>query len=148
MSSWSSIRPGDSHTSQRLTGPRRLDDRILLAIHDAQLVRHGGAAGVRDAGLLESALAGPRNPIAYGECNLCAFAAAYGAGIARNPRLSMATSEPVSSRPQLLLREHGLRLAAPQGEAVVMTLGLASGELPEEGFAAWLRDRADPVGRT
>ena len=48
----------------------------------------------------------------------------------------------------LFLQENGLRLDAPEAEAVVMTLGLASGDMPEQGYAAWLRDRTAPVGRT
>ena len=131
-----------------MTEPRWLDRRIIVAIHDVQLVRHGGAGGIRDAGLLESALARPRNRHAYGEAELYALAAAYAYGIVRNHPFVDGNKRTGFVTAALFLQENGLRLTAPEAEAVVMTIGLASGEMPEEGFAAWFRDRAEPVGRT
>ena len=131
-----------------MTEPRWLERRIIVAVHDAQLARHGGAGGIRDDGLLESALARPRNLHAYGEVELCVLAAAYAFGIVRNHPFVDGNKRTAFVTTALFLQENGLRLIAPEGEAVVMTLGLASGEMPEEGFAAWLRDRTGPVGRT
>jgi death-on-curing protein len=131
-----------------VTEPRWLDRRIIVALHDVQLVRHGGAGGIRDAGLLESALARPRNLHAYGEAELYVLAAAYAYGIVRNHPFVDGNKRTGFVTAALFLQENGLRLTAPEAEAVVMTLGLASGEMPEEGFAAWFRDRAEPVGRT
>ena len=131
-----------------MTEPRWLDRRIIVALHDVQLVRHGGAGGIRDAGLLESALARPRNLHAYGEAELYVLAAAYAYGIVRNHPFVDGNKRTGFVTAALFLQENGLRLTAPEAEAVVMTLGLASGEMPEEGFAAWFRDRAEPVGRT
>ena len=128
--------------------PRWLERRIIVAVHDAQLVRLGGAGGIRDAGLLESALARPRNLYAYGEGDLFALAAAYAAGIIRNHPFVDGNKRTGFIAAALFLQENGLRLGAPEAEAVVMTLGLASSEMPEQGFAAWLRDRTAPVGRT
>ncbi len=128
--------------------PRWLDLRIIVALHDVQLVRHGGAGGIRDAGLLESALARPRNLHAYDEADHCVLAAAYASGIVRNHPFVDGNKRTGFIAAALFLQENGLRLDAPEAEAVVMTLGLASGEMPEQGFAAWLRDRTDPVGRT
>ncbi len=131
-----------------MTEPRWLDRRIVVALHDVQLVRHGGAGGIRDAGLLESALARSRNLYSYGETDHCVLAAAYASGIVRNHPFVDGNKRTAFVTAALFLQENGLRLTAPEAEAVVMTLGLASGEMPEEGFAAWLRDRTEPVGRT
>jgi len=131
-----------------VTESRGLGERIVLAVHDAQLARDGGASGLRDAGLLESALARPHNLNAYGEDDVCALAAAFAAGIVRKCPFVDGNKRTGFIAAALFLRENGVRLAAPEGEAVVMTLGLASGELAEEGFAAWLRDRTEPAGRS
>ena len=128
-----------------MTEPRWLERRIITALHDVQLVRHGGAGGIRDAGLLESAIARPRNLHAYGESDLCALAAAYAAGIVRNHPFVDGNKRTGFVTAALFLQENGRRLTAPEAEAVVMTLGLASGEMPEEGFTAWLRDRTEPL---
>ena len=131
-----------------MTEPRWLERRIIAALHDVQLARHGGAGSIRDAGLLESALARPRNLHAYGETDPCALAAAYAAGIVRNHPFVDGNKRTGFIAAALFLQENGLRLDAAEAEAVVMTLGLASGEMPEQGYAAWLRDRTNPVGRT
>jgi death-on-curing protein len=128
-----------------VTEPLWLGQRILDAVHDAQLARHGGAGGTRDVGLLESAMARPRNLHAYGEEDLCVLASAYAAGIVKNHPFVDGNKRTGFIAAALFLQLNDLRLTAPEAEAVVMTLGLASGELPEEGFAAWLRDRTVPV---
>lgn len=128
-----------------MTEPGWLGQAIILAVHGIQLVRHGGAVGVRDLGLLESALARPLNMYAYGEADLCALAAAYAGGILRNHPFVDGNKRTGFIAAALFLQENGLCLTAPESEAVVMTLGLASGTLPEEGFAAWLRDRTSPL---
>ena len=131
-----------------MSEPLWLSRQAIEIIHDEQLAEHGGAGGLRDSGLLESALARPQNLFAYGEGDLCALAAAYAAGIVRNHPFVDGNKRTGFIAAALFLQENGLRLNAPEAEAVVMTLGLASGEMPEQGFAAWLRDRTDPVGRT
>jgi death-on-curing protein len=131
-----------------VTEPLWLSRQAVEIIHDEQLAEHGGAGGTRDAGLLESALARPQDLFAYGEGELCALAAAYAAGIVRNHPFVDGNKRTGFLAAYAFLDINGLRLIAPEAEAVVMTLGLASGEMPEEGFAAWLRDRTEPVGRT
>jgi len=69
----------------------------------------------------------------------------YAAGIVRKHPFVDGNRRTAFVTAALFLQENGLRLVAPEGEAVVMTLGLASGELPEAGYAAWLRDRTEPV---
>ena len=128
-----------------MTEPRWLGRRIVVALHDAQLVRHGGAAGIRDDGLLESALARARNLHAYGEAEVCVLATAYAFGIVRNDPFVDGNKRTAFVTAALFLEENGLRLIAPEAEAVVMTLELASGEMPEAGFVAWLRDQTEPL---
>lgn len=115
-------------------------------IHDEQLAEHGGAPGLRDAGLLESALARPQNLFGYeGETDLCALAAAYAAGLVRNHPFVDGNKRTGFLAAYAFLLMNGRELVAPDAEAVVMTLDLAAGELPEAGYAAWLRDRTEAV---
>ena len=131
-----------------MTEPFWLSRQAIEIIHDEQLVEHGGAGGIRDAGLLDSALARPRNLFAYGEADICALAAAYAAGIVRNHPFVDGNKRTGFLAAYAFLDLNGLDLTAPDAEAVVMTLDLASGEIPEKGYAAWLRDRTAAVGRT
>lgn len=129
-----------------MTEPFWLSRLAVEIIHDEQLAEHGGAPGLRDPGLLESALARPRNLFGYeGETDPCALAAAYAAGLVRNHPFVDGNKRTgfLAAYTFLLMNSH--ELVAPEAEAVVMTLGLASGELPEAGYAAWLRDRTQPA---
>lgn len=117
---------------------------VVLAVHDEQLAEHGGPAGLRDEGLLESALARPRNLLAYGSPDLAALAAAYAFGIVRdhpfadgNKRVSLIVTE-------LFLALNGLTLTADDAECVLTWRSLAAGRMREEEFAAWLRERTAP----
>ena len=117
---------------------------VALTIHRRQLAEHGGSEGVRDAGLLASALARPRNLLAYAEDpasppDLCALGAAYAFGIARyqpfvdgNKRVAL-----VVARTFLLV--NGADLVASQDEKYLTFLHLAEGRLSEEELAAWIR---------
>jgi death-on-curing protein len=125
--------------------PRWLGERTVLAIHARHLRRFGGAPGLRDKGLLDSALARPRNVHAYGEGDLFTLAATYAGGIMRNHPFVDGNKRTAFLAAALFLQKNGFRLVAPEAEAVVMTLALASGELPEAGYAAWLRDRTEAV---
>jgi death-on-curing protein len=128
-----------------VTSPCWLERRIIDAVHDAQLAQFGGAGGICDAGLLESALAWPLNLHAYGEGDLCILAAAYAFGIVRNHPFVDGNKRTGFVAAALFLMENRLRLTAPEAEAVVITLGLASGEMPEAGFFTWLRDWTEPL---
>lgn len=128
-----------------MTEPRWLSQHLVVALHERQIARFGGALGIRDDGLLESGLARPRNLYAYGETDLCVIAAAYAGGIIRNHPFVDGNKRTGFVAAALFLHENGLRLTAPEAEATVMTLSLASGEMPEAGFAAWLRDRTEKV---
>jgi death-on-curing protein len=112
---------------------------VALAIHEQQIAEHGGTQGVRDIGLLESALARPQNLAAYGEPDLAAMAAAYAFGIARNhPFLdgNKRTSYVIS---QTFLGLNGLDIAADEATRLQIWLKLALGNMTEEELAEWLR---------
>jgi death-on-curing protein len=112
---------------------------VVLAIHDRQLAEHGGIAGVRDDGLLDSALARPQNKRAYGVDDLHQLAAAYAFEIARNhPFLDgNKRSAWVAARTFLML--NGVLLKPDRAESVEQMVRLAEGALDEAAFAAWLR---------
>ena len=118
-----------------------LDRAVVLAVHDRQLAEHGGGAGVRDAGLLDSALGKPRQLEAYGEPppDAAALAASYGYGISRNHPFIDGNKRTGFVAAELFLRLNGWELRADDASCVLTMLAVAAGDLPEEAFAAWLR---------
>lgn len=118
---------------------RWVDKRALLLLHGESLAEHGGAAGMRDEGLLDSALARAQNLAAYGEPDVAALAAAYGSGISQNHPFVDGNKRAAFLSVGMFLALNGYRLAATQAEATVAMLSLASGELDEAEFAGWLR---------
>ena len=123
---------------------RWIDKRALLILHDESLAEHGGASGLRDEGLLDSALARPLNLAAYGEPDAADPAAAYGNGVAKNHPFVDGNKRAAFLAAGLFLAMNGLRLRASQAEATVAVFTLAAGELDEAGFAAWLRLHSQP----
>lgn len=121
-----------------------IDPRVLLAVHDEQLAEHGGAAGTRDLGLFESALARPRNLALYGEPDAADLAASYGCGIARNHPFIDGNKRTAFVSVELFLALNGLRLTAGDADCVLTMLAVASGTLDEPAFAAWLRTHVQP----
>lgn len=126
-----------------MTEPRWLAKDLILAIHNRQLAQHGGAAGVRDEGLLESALARPQNRFAYGDCDVVALAAAYAFGIARNHPFIDGNKRTAFVACELFLTANGYDLVASDEECLAMMLSLAASEVGEADFAAWLRDSVE-----
>ncbi|MEO8124406.1 MAG: type II toxin-antitoxin system death-on-curing family toxin [Burkholderiales bacterium] len=118
---------------------RWVDPKVLLAVHDAQLAEHGGAAGVRSSDLFESALARPRNVAAYGRPDVAELAASYGFGIARNHPFVDGNKRTAFVAVELFLALNGSRLTASDVDCVMTMLAVAAGELDEAAFAAWLR---------
>ncbi|MDY0329256.1 MAG: type II toxin-antitoxin system death-on-curing family toxin [Thiomonas sp.] len=118
---------------------RFIDRRALLLLHDESLAEHGGAPGLRDEGLLESALARPLHLVAYGEPDLAALAAAYGVGLAKNHAFVDGNKRAAFLAVGLFLALNGQRLAATQAEATLTMLSVASGDMPEDDFAVWIR---------
>ena len=122
---------------------RWIERQALLLLHDESLAEHGGAAGLRDEGLFDSALARPLNLAAYGEPGFTDLAAAYGAGLAQNHPFVDGNKRAAFLAVGLFLYVNGYRLNAAQAEATVTMLSLAAGELGEAAFAAWIRARSE-----
>jgi death-on-curing protein len=123
-----------------VTEPEWLDIEIVLDFHAEQLALFGGADGVRDIGLLESALARPINKFAYGESDFAVLAAAYGFGIARNHPFVDGNKRTALGSMIVFLGLNRLDLDAPQVEATAMVLSLAAGETTEAALARWVSD--------
>ena len=118
---------------------RWIDRQALVLLHDESIEEHGGAAGLRDEGLLESALARPQNLAFYGAPDVAELAAAYGVGLAKNHAFVDGNKRVAFLAVGLFLALNGRRLVASQVDATLTMLGVASGSLDEAGFAAWLR---------
>jgi len=118
---------------------RWLDPRALALLHDESLAIHGGASGIRDEGLLEPALNRPINLAAYGDPDVFDCAAAYAFGLAKNHPFVDGNKRVAFLAAGVFLRLNGWRLQVTQIDAIRTVLALAAGELPENGFAAWLR---------
>jgi death on curing protein len=123
---------------------RWIDKRALLLLHADSLAEHGGASGLRDEGLLDSALARPLNLAAYGEPDVAALAASYGLGLAKNHAFVDGNKRAAFLSVGLFLALNGYRLRADQADAVLNMLAVASGDLDEAAFAAWIRRHAQP----
>lgn len=121
-----------------------LEPKVLLAVHEEQLAEHGGAAGTRDLGLFESALAKPRNLAVYGEPDAAALAASYGCGIARNHPFIDGNKRTAFVAVELFLWINGVELAADDQDCVMTMLAVAAGTLEEAAFADWLRAHTQP----
>lgn len=113
---------------------------VVIAAHNEQLAEHGGAAGIRDAGLLESALARAENLAAYGDPDAAALAAAYGFGIVRNHPFVDGNKRAALIATELFLAMNDFELVVDDAECVLTVLALAAGELEEAEFAGWLRE--------
>lgn len=128
-----------------MTPWRWLEKDLILAVHDEQIAEHGGRPGVRDIGLLESALARPLNRAAYGDASVFDMAAAYAFGIIRNHPFFDGNKRVALIAAALFLGEHGREIVASDAAVVVAVLALADGSLDEAGFAAWLAEHTIPV---
>jgi death on curing protein len=113
---------------------------VVLAVHDEQLAEHGGKPGVRDLGLLESALARPRNQYAHGETSLARLAASYAFGLSRNHPFFDGNRRTSLVVAELLLALNGLQLNVSDAECVTTFLALAAGEFSEKEIAGWIGD--------
>jgi len=118
---------------------------LMLYVHDRQIAEHGGGAGVRDVGLLESGLDRPRNAFAYGETDMCVLAALYAAGVVRNHPFVDGNKRTGFIACELFLEANGLALTAPDEECIALTIALAAGEVDEAAYADWLREWVEPA---
>ncbi|OQW56415.1 MAG: death-on-curing protein [Proteobacteria bacterium HN_bin10] len=122
------------------TEPKWLGVEAVLVMHEEQLAEHGGAAGVRDLGLLESALARPRNAWSYGQSDLVALGALYAAGVMRNHPFVDGNKRTGFLAAYAFLYVNGVEIVASEAEVIVQCLSLAAGEIDDAEFAAWLRE--------
>lgn len=113
---------------------------VALTAHLEQLAEHGGGAGVRDSGTLESAMARPQNLVAYGKPDAAELAASYAFGIARNHPFVDGNKRTAAVVSETFLLLNGHALNATDAELVVTFLALAAGELAEDELADWFRD--------
>ena len=120
-----------------------LDRAVLIAAHDEQLAEHG-AAGFRDEGLFDSALARPLNLAAYESPDACALAASYAVGLAKNHPFVDGNKRIAFIAMELFLWLNGLELVVSDAECVLVTLSVASSEWDEATLATWLREHTAP----
>ncbi len=123
---------------------RWIDKGALILLHDESLAEHGGRAGLRDEGLLDSALNKPLNLLAYGEPDFADLAASYASGLAKNHPFVDGNKRAAFLAVGMFLYLNGYRLQTSQAEATLTVLGLAAGETSEGDFATWLRRCAIP----
>ncbi|MBP6852313.1 MAG: type II toxin-antitoxin system death-on-curing family toxin, partial [Rhodoferax sp.] len=118
---------------------RWVDRKALLLLHDESLAEHGGASGIRDEGLLDSALARPVNLALYETPDVAALAASYASGLSRNHPFLDGNKRAAFLAVGLFLARNGFRLRATQADATLTLLGLAAGDMSETAYAEWLR---------
>ena len=111
----------------------------LLLLHDESLIDHGGAPGLRDEGLLDSALARPLNLAMYGSPDIADLAASYGVALAKNHAFVDGNKRVAFLALGLFLAVNGFRLHTNQVDATLAMLGVAAGDIDEASFAAWIR---------
>jgi len=122
-----------------VSGWRWVSKTALLLLHGESLAQHGGAVGLRDEGLLESALARPVSLAASGQPDVADLAASYAVGLARNHPFIDGNKRAAFLAVGLFLAANVWRLVATPADATLAMLAVAAGELDEAEFAAWLR---------
>jgi death-on-curing protein len=126
--------------TKKVKEPLWIEARDVLAIHDRSLAMHGGATGVRDQALLESALARPRQHDAYASApSIVEMAALYTAGIVRNHPFVDGNKRTGFVAGVLFLELNGFDFRAGEADATLAVMGLAAGTFDEAGYASWLR---------
>jgi death on curing protein len=116
-----------------------VDKQVLLLLHDESLAEHGGLSGLRDEGLLDSALARPQNLAAYGKPGIENLAASYAVGLAKNHPFVDGNKRAAFLAMGLFLFANGHRLTAAQPDATLTMLAVASGDIDEAEHAQWIR---------
>ncbi|SJM89116.1 type II toxin-antitoxin system death-on-curing family toxin [Crenothrix polyspora] len=116
-----------------------IDKQILVLLHDESLVLHGGASGIRDEGLLDSAMNRAVNLALYGEPDFADLAAAYGIALAKNHAFVDGNKRVAFLAVGLFFGINGYKLTATQENATSSVMAVASGEMSEAEFAAWIR---------
>jgi death-on-curing protein len=128
-----------------MSEPIWIEDDLVLAIHDRQLVEHGGADGVRDESLLRSALGRPLNHIAYASSDIVELASKYTAGIVQNHPFVDGNKRTAFVVGVLFLELNGYRFRASEEAAAQAVLELAAGRIDEKGYCEFLHSNTDRV---
>lgn len=124
-----------------MNAPIWVDKAIVLAIHDEQIAEHGGAIGIRDIGLSESALDRPINLYNYEDADFVELAASYGYAIARNHAFVDGNKRTSAVVTELFLYLNGFDLTASDAEIVSTWVALADKNMDENEFVSWLRKK-------
>lgn len=124
-----------------MTEPKWVLDEIVISVHQVLIAEHGGSPGVRDMGLLESALAKPRQIFSYQKkATIFDLAAGYGFGLAKNHPFIDGNKRAALATAAIFLEINGYTLDAPEAEAIVVFEKLAAGDLSATELAEWLGD--------
>jgi death-on-curing protein len=126
-----------------MTAWRWVEASVVFAVHDRQIAEHGGLPGIRDLGAIESALARPRNLMAYGAPDVAGLAAAYAFGLARNRGFADGNKRTAWVVARLFLLDNGATLRIDRADAVITMMRLAEGALEEGSLAEWFRRGLD-----
>jgi death-on-curing protein len=118
---------------------RWVGEAVVVAVHDEQLAEHGGATGVRDLALLQSALARPKNLAAYGSPDIADLAAAYAYGITKNHPFIDGNKRTALLVANIFLLDHGHDIGADDADLLAVMLRVSDGAMKEKQFAEWLR---------
>ena len=118
---------------------RWIDGRTLILLHDESLAEHGGASGLRDETMLQSALSRPLHLVNHGSPDVADLAAAYGVGLAKNHPFVDGNKRAAFLSVGLFLALNGQRLVATQAEATLVMFDVAASAMDEKGFATWIR---------
>ena len=129
-----------------MADPRWLTKIEVLNAHERQLAEHGGPAGIRDEGLLESALARPENLLAYGDPDVADLAAAYAFGLAKNHPFVDGNKRASLAACTTFLLLNGYQLPVDDTVNIATWQALAAGTVTEADLATWLRQRVVPLG--
>ena len=117
-----------------------------LLLHEQSLAEHGGSSGIRDEGMLDSALGRPQNLFCFGQPNLFDLAASYVFGLVKNHPFLDGNKRTGFVAGVLFLELNGLKLTATETDAAIRTLALAAGEMTESAYAAWLEANSKAPG--
>jgi death-on-curing protein len=123
---------------------RWVDKRTLILLHDESLAEHGGASGLRDETMLQSALARPLNLVNYGSPDVADLAAAYGVGLAKNHPFIDGNKRAAFLSVGLFLALNGQRLVSTQAEATLVMFDVAASAMDESSSADWIRGHMAP----
>jgi death-on-curing protein len=118
---------------------------VVIALHEQLIAEFGGAAGLRDEGLLDSALARPMHLHAYADVTITELAASYAFGLVQNHPFLDGNKRIGFTAATLFLELNGYRFEAAETDAIIQTLALATGDLKETGYAAWLAANSRPA---